>query len=378
MLQKSFKLFIRKKFILPNSSLMNEQTNINAKTLEEHFYSLIRPIGKGGTCTVFLVNSIKYHEEFVIKTIPVTNKESTKRSEINALMNLSHPHIINMYEYFYDEFYLYIVLEYCPGGSLNDIIESGGRMETPQLITYCKDIISGLNHCHQNHIAHLDIKPQNILIDRYGRLKLADFGLSLLLNGAHSSNQFAGSRIFMAPEIFQKHTFDPFAADIWSLGVTFFMMATGESPWGNGNKLEIEKAISVGLYYYPDFIDGDFLKLLKKMIDINPSNRITIEKVASLKMFQTSNVVMKSLSLNRSTTIKTQLVKLPTLHLGNTEAPGIQTTSRLRKRLNSMTDNKAMMKDASIAIQSVNLTRHVSIPISKKRQFKVAKSFANL
>ena len=347
---------------------MNLQLNLNGeinKTLELHGYNIIRPIGSGGTCTVFLVSSTKYEgQEFVVKIISNSNRETTKMSEIKSLMNLSHPHIINMYEYFVDRQNLYIVLEYCPGGSLNDIIEANGKLSGTILIQYCKDIISGLDHCHKNHIAHLDIKPQNILIDRYGRLKLADFGLSMTLDHCNSSRQFAGSRMFMAPEIFQKQEFDPFAADIWSLGVTFYVMATGESPWGNCSKLGVEKAISIGLYYYPKDIDPDFLQVIKRMIELNPKDRITTEQLMQVPIFKHA---IPLLIKPKGSVIKSETFNLKI----SARLPGEEhhDDRKLRKKFHSLVDH-GLVNDNNVSIANI-LIRHGSIPISKKRQFKV-------
>ncbi|OHS99423.1 hypothetical protein TRFO_34096 [Tritrichomonas foetus] len=163
-------------------------------TLKEHDYIHIRPIGKGGFSTVHLVLSTRYQEQFVCKVSEGT-KSTASEKEIKTLLNLAHPHIINMYEYFYDQSnsYLFIILEYCPGGSLDDVIKANGPLQPKQLYEYCRQTISALSYCHNRGIAHRDIKPANILLDKNGRIQLADFGLSTKYKLLHDSVISSGS-----------------------------------------------------------------------------------------------------------------------------------------------------------------------------------------
>ena len=315
------------------------------ETICQHGYILEKQIGSGGFSVVFLVESIKYHRKFVIK-VRYNRQDMTKKTklslnnknnnplmqskeillnimnnnsddendvennannditEISLLLKLSHPNIISMYEYFTDPFFLYIVLEYCPGGNLGDYIKKNGPLPKHLLYPIMSQIASALELCHKHNIAHRDIKPENIFIDCNGRPKLADFGLSSEVhrrneneNGsvgcqdvmtADKLKDFCGSRPFMSPELINKrYPCDPFKADIWALGITYYALIVGDVPWKTENRMEMDVAISVGMvnFTHKD-ITFDMVKILKKMIDINPSKRVSIEWIVNQPIFK--------------------------------------------------------------------------------------------
>lgn len=250
----------------------------------QHEYSFISQIGKGGFSVVFLAQSMKYRQNFVIKVVNNKNPDETE-SEIKALIKLDHPNIISIFEYFTDDKFIYIVLEYCPGGTLEKYIKQNGPLPKTLLYQVCAHLLSALNLCHSLHIAHRDIKPANILIDQYGRPKLADFGLSSeFFNGENTTN-FGGSRLYMAPEIIQKKAYDAFKADIWALGVSFYQMASGSTPWPTENLNEIEFAISMGMVSFSNVrMDYDFVKIVKSMIEVNVNKRATLSYLLERKI----------------------------------------------------------------------------------------------
>lgn len=243
--------------------------------LDSNGYELLHAIGEGSSATVYLVKSKQYDELFVCKRIALI-KCNDKISEIRVLMDLNHPNIIRLYNYFEDDNYIYLILEYCPGGSLADIIREGAcNYSVKGALAVFQQIVAGLNHCHKKGIAHLDIKPANILIDKYSRIKLADFGLSKLIGNDGKLKEFRGSRCFMAPEVLLRGAYDPFKADIWSLGVTFYFLLTGQSPWPMKVQSEMEFAISMCMYTMPKGLDPILSGFIKSMMDISPESRPT-------------------------------------------------------------------------------------------------------
>ncbi|KAH0795913.1 CAMK family protein kinase [Histomonas meleagridis] len=258
------------------------------KILPEHHYHFKKTIGAGGYGTVFLVRSEKYNQDFCVKRIsqPETAYDETK-NEATTLFGLCHPNIISMYEFFFDESYtnLYIVLEYCRGGSLKDVIEKEGPIHPPKLYSICYHIIKALLHCHEQNVAHRDIKPANILLDNYGRPKLADFGLSKKLERGEKDNSYAGSHPYMAPEIINRQKVDPFLADIWSLGITFYTIAFGRLPWLVHTKDELNIAISIGNFAFPSYADSRFCLLIRSMTAVDPAKRAPLSKLLRSPLF---------------------------------------------------------------------------------------------
>jgi serine/threonine protein kinase len=183
-----------------------------------------------------------------------------------------------MYDSFVESKYRFIVLEYCPGGSLAEKL-AAGPLAREELFSACVQLISALRACHSVRVAHSDLKPQNILLNRQGRLKLADFGLANVHQGDLSS-QFKGSLAYIAPEVLRHELFDPFKADVWSLGVTFYVMATGKLPWPeNLRSSELYDCIVRGLPPLGDSIPHELASLLPQMVVPDPAQRLSIDQV---------------------------------------------------------------------------------------------------
>ncbi|OHT09198.1 hypothetical protein TRFO_22034 [Tritrichomonas foetus] len=381
-------------------------------------------------------------------------REETFLAEVSALSKLSHPNIVSAFEGFVCGDRLVLILEYCPGGSIQDMLHNGDILKGDRLHAFTYQIVSALRHCHEKGIAHRDIKPANIFIDRYGRPKLADFGLATfvkngenrnsdtnnsninnqsnsmnnnhnkdkidnnhrkanektnrmkktteidknedegnesniielckdLMNKIHSStsnlyensnqqtNHFnnnslstfnnknhnfsnnndsthycqniretrrsnkeltssenqieqtenekrnsagkfnemkevinnlrkkqtnisktkarinisderciLGTRAYMAPELISGNCSDALSADIWSLGITLFCVATGNPPWPQqANLSELKQCIKMGMIEFPPYIDRDFASLLRSMLHVNPKSRKTPSEI---------------------------------------------------------------------------------------------------
>ena len=256
--------------------------------LQLHDYQLIAPIGKGGSAVCYLVFSKKYKMNFVCKEIHINERLVCSDCELNALKNLNSNEIINLYDYFFGNQTIYLFLEFCSNGSLLNYVKKYGPLEPTKLLGITKVLLSALEYIHKQKFAHLDIKPANILIDRHGRPKLADFGISRFIdNTTNTASQRAGTAMFMAPEITSRNYYDPFAADIYSLGVTLYYLGSGYYPFKGENNDEIKKAIHNGLYSIHDFPKCSLLPLICSMLSFNPKERPTAEKLLQSNIFKT-------------------------------------------------------------------------------------------
>lgn len=291
-----------------------EIVNEARKVLYKHGYDGMKPIGDGGYSTIYKVRSRQYQEDFVVKLIDLTLDESpTKimptafKAEIEALTHLDHPHVIRIFDHFSTDNLLYIILEYCPGGSLKDVIDKNGCVPQQLLYDWCRQIITALYYCHQHCIAHRDVKPSNILIDKYSRAKLADFGLAQLYHApAYSSdktgqstkknlfsNIFGGSLPYLAPEILSEKLYDPFKADVWSLGVTFYEMASGKLPWDPPGGMSPETLLEmINQPGYSPIVklnklsNQNFVKSINMMLIVEPNSRYNLSTIMTLEIYQ--------------------------------------------------------------------------------------------
>lgn len=265
-------------------------------TLRLEGYEVIKKLGKGGFASVYLVKSIKYNQLFAAKVIKNTKKAS-RLVEIEALLKISGPNIIEMYKFFEDEEYLYIILEYCPGGSLKDYVKENGPIPEQQLYKTCSNLIIALKQCHDKNMAHRDIKPGNILIDAWGRPKLSDFGLSRFYPSKNvEENNFAGSRAFMCPNMLQKMSYNPFDADIWALGITFYFLAYGILPWNLDDEKAFELEIKLGMINFPfePKYDPSFTYSIRRMIEVNTKKKATLEYLLQQNIFNPNKSIINS------------------------------------------------------------------------------------
>lgn len=270
----------------------------------ERGYIVKEVVGRGSYATVFLAKSLKYQMEFVIKRIDfITNPKLQEKAtipEINTLLHLNHPNIINMFDYWYDDEALNITFEYCPNGTIFDFIQYQGEYQDRFFLQFAYEILGALDFCHERKIAHCDIKPANILIDKYCRPKLADFGLANIFEDRKMSGM-TGSLSYMAPEILNKWEFDPIKADIWALGITFYNIFFGNLPWVNvETRKDIEYSIQKGEIFFPPETPHEIKLLITRMTTHDPQNRPSATELLQLPFFA-------SMSLPTQCNIKSSL-----------------------------------------------------------------------
>ncbi|OHT04306.1 CAMK family protein kinase [Tritrichomonas foetus] len=272
----------------------SKQSNPIAKATNLPFtineYSFTKLIGKGGFAEVFLVTHTKYGQEFVAKVMTVDQTDMEYRwevfdAEVKALIHLNHPNIIRLYDHFQINSQFYLILEYCPYGSLHDEILKTDGLSFPRFLDLGKQLADSLSYCHDKQIAHRDIKPGNILMDEYHMTKIADFGLSIATHAGQLNRQFGGSYMFSSPEIFQKKPHDPFIGDVWALGVVFSMMLTGSKPWKCDTFGALKEMAIKGAISFAKKIPGDAEDLIRKMLIIEPTQRITMKQVRNHILF---------------------------------------------------------------------------------------------
>ena len=273
--------------------------------LQKHGYKLIDKLGEGGFASCWKVERIDVMQTFAVKIIEMKSPTESGvgynayYSEIDTIIHLTHPNIIRCYHYFREENLLFLILDFCPGGSLEDVITSKRLLHTNQMYEYVYSLLQALEYMHNQKIAHLDIKPSNILIDAYGRVKFADFGLAQYVLG-NRTNKYSGSLAFMAPEIHSQKPYDPFKADVWSFGVTLYYLAFRQLPWLANNKYEYEQMVKIAAFQIPMNADPALKKIILRSIVVNPENRATISELLSIF----KNSVEERLCLNRSVKIQ--------------------------------------------------------------------------
>jgi 5'-AMP-activated protein kinase catalytic alpha subunit len=258
--------------------------NSSYSSLFEFGYSYLRQLGRGGFGNIHLIYSKKYNQHFALKQ---SNKSSRFEliNEFEILKKVSHPNIINLYSMININSNDCIVLEYCSGGNLQQLVESTGSIKGEKLNKYCFEILSAVDYLHHNKIAHRDLKPSNILLDNNDRIKLTDFGLSEE-NISNTHPEFCGSKMFISPEIWnQIDNYDPFLSDIYSLGILFYFISQGFLPFDSSNDEILKKLVLKGNYEFNN-IDSSLELMIRQMMKLNPTERPTTFQLLSNHLFK--------------------------------------------------------------------------------------------
>ena len=257
--------------------------------LEKNGFILKCPLSDKYFPSCFLVYSNFYKQDFACK---IVEKKNLFENEISSLSVLYHSNIVKLFSYFEEDSKYYLILEYCHFGNLRKFIRQKVRPKPSQILKYIQDLTEAIYYCHSNKIAHLDIKPSNILIDKYDRMKLADFGISGYFPDNVCTN-YIGTYDFMAPEIKLNQPFDPFKADVWSFGVTIYYLTFGMLPLHT--KKDGEDRILFPVCSFP-IIN----KIIQKTLLYDPKQRVSIKQIRSF---------LNTLQMRRTKTTQTSGIK---------------------------------------------------------------------
>jgi eukaryotic-like serine/threonine-protein kinase len=209
-------------------------------------YKVLERLGAGGMGTVYLCEHMLMKRRVAVKVLPpskVNDSSSLERfyREAKAVAALDHPNIVRAYDIDEDDKLHFLVLEHVDGSSLQEIIKKTGPMDHVRAAHYMRQSALGLQHAHETAaLVHRDIKPGNILVDRYGVVKLLDMGLARFFHDDTDDltkkfdENVLGTADYLAPEqALDSHGAD-IRADIYSLGGTFYFCLTGRTPFTDG------------------------------------------------------------------------------------------------------------------------------------------------
>ena len=208
-------------------------------------YEIIKSIGEGGMANVYLAYDTILDRNVAIKVLrgDLANDEKfVRRFQREALSasSLSHPNIVAMYDVGEDDGLYYIVMEYVEGKTLKQLLKKRGSITLSEAIDIMLQLTDGMAHAHDSYIVHRDLKPQNIMIEDDGQIKITDFGIAMALNSTQltQTNSVMGSVHYLPPEqAAGKGT--TIKSDIYSMGIIFYELLTGELPFKGDSAVEI-------------------------------------------------------------------------------------------------------------------------------------------
>lgn len=208
-------------------------------------YQIIEMIGGGGMANVYLAKDLILNRQVAIKMLRMefaNDEEFIARfdREAQSATSLSHPNIVNIYDVGDEDHLLYMVMEYVDGMTLKEYIHRFSPLPIQDVVDIMKQITSAIHHAHEHNIIHRDIKPQNILIDQNGQVKVTDFGIAIALSSTAltQTNSILGSVHYLSPEQ-ARGGLATKKSDIYSLGIVFFELLTGRLPFSGHSPVSI-------------------------------------------------------------------------------------------------------------------------------------------
>lgn len=216
-------------------------------------YDVVRILGRGAMGTVYEGFDPIIDRRVAIKTVSLDGADEPEaaedllrfKREAQAAGRLTHPNIVGVYDYGETDEIAYIVMEYVEGHSLKSLLDKGERFAAADAVRMMEALLSGLAYSHEHGVIHRDIKPANVMITGEGRVKLADFGVARIESSSLTqAGTMIGTPSYMSPEQFMGQTIDS-RTDIYSAGVMFYQLLTGEKPFEGSITAIMHKVLNV-------------------------------------------------------------------------------------------------------------------------------------
>ena len=206
-------------------------------------YEILEQIGNGGMSDVYKAKCHKLNRYVAIKVLKPEFSQDTSfvskfRVEAQSAAGLSHPNVVNVYDVGEENGIHYIVMELVEGITLKKYIEKRGKLPYKEAVSIAIQVANGMEAAHKHHIVHRDIKPQNIIISKDGKVKVTDFGIAKAITSNTVSTNAMGSVHYTSPEQ-ARGGFSDQRSDIYSIGITLFEMVTGQVPFDGETTVEV-------------------------------------------------------------------------------------------------------------------------------------------
>ncbi|KAF4550516.1 Sucrose non-fermenting protein kinase-like protein [Elsinoe fawcettii] len=265
------------------TSRSGKSSAVGARDQRLNQYIVHRTLGEGSFGKVKLATHKMTNQKVALKVI-TRSKMLTRdmagriEREIQYLQLLRHPHIIKLYTVVTTPKEIVMVLEYA-GGELFDYIVQHGRLPEDRARKFFQQILCAVEYCHRHKIVHRDLKPENLLLDDQQNVKIADFGLSNIMTDGNFLKTSCGSPNYAAPEVISGKLYAGPEVDVWSCGVILYVLLTGRLPFDDEYIPALFKKIQQGTYNAPTYISKEAARLIKRMLQVNPVLRITVQEI---------------------------------------------------------------------------------------------------
>ena len=351
-------------------------------------YLLVKKLGEGGFGRVYLAQDTLLSEHYVaLKCLKIdeNDRELYLIREMDFLATLADPHVVGFYHHIQNKDTIFLVMEYCPGGSLRQLLQTESKVNPEKATGWVIKLCDTLQRVHDHGIVHHDLKPENILFSLDGTLKIADFGVA---------NTRAGTLSYMCPELFlpaENVSRTDGRVDIYALGVTLLEMVTGKNPFFHLSESELLNAkirLDFGDALLPEWLKEILLKALHPKPELRFQTmrefKEAIESrhvpyVFDLKRIQAQKAAQKAESyLSRKRYLKALKVSNQTLSLDPNCVGALITAGKCELLLKRVERAEAFFEKAVKLNPRVNIVaRNVSVRILTKQLKKKMMGIGN-
>ena len=273
-----------------NADGLNPQTmSLKCFDVEE------RPIGKGG-CGFVQIAKLKHSQKhFALKVIPkarVVEHDDVRhlQNEKDLLIMLDHTFIVNLFGSFQDPYYIFLCMEPVVGGELFTTLHQSRKFSDDKAKFYCAEVFVAVEHLHSQQVAWRDLKPENVLLDETGHIKIADFGFATEVVEGERLYSKLGTPHYLAPELLNTKASGGYTkvVDWWAFGCFIYELLTGKSPFGTASDTSYAVYLRVmkGKYRVPSFMQPPAKKLIKMLLTHDLQKRLcTPEAIKETEWF---------------------------------------------------------------------------------------------
>lgn len=245
-------------------------------------YELYDCIGQGSFASVYRGQHRDTRQVVAVKAIVRARLNAKLQenldAEIRILQSTQHPNVMQLHEVATTERHVYLVLEFCPGGDLMQVIRKHGAQSEEQTRLYLVQLARGLQHLRQRNLIHRDLKPQNLLLSSTSPnavLKIGDFGFARHIQHQDLAETMCGSPLYMAPEILNFQRYDA-KADLWSVGTIMYELLVGRPPYTGANHVQLLHNIKSRAPQWPTHVSAACGSLLQGLLQRDPMVRLLL------------------------------------------------------------------------------------------------------
>lgn len=339
---------------------------MNDPRLLNNRYQVEGRIGSGGMAEIYRARDLMLERTVAVKLLredfsgDAAFRERFKQ-EARAAANLSHPNIVTIHDFGFDDQHIFIVMEYVPGTDLKTILETRGILSIDEILPLVIQACAGIGYAHRTGLVHCDVKPHNMIVTPDQRLKVTDFGIARALASIHSQevNQVVwGSPQYFSPEQAAGQAPSP-ASDVYSLGIILYEMLTGRLPFIASSAAELSRMHRSILPTQPSefnpLIPSDLEQACMKVLSKEPSTRYrTADQfgrvlISLSRKYKASPVEVASTTKSPTNEYTRSTVQTPPAPLQTQPGPPAQSLPSIKRgntTVNSKVSNQTAGKNA--------------------------------